>query len=122
MMNCVKHFRIINKIKSFLPFVIVLVSQLTLAQDAPSIEYPTDLFTADEASTYYEKSIKMSQSGSAYYLMNLRAFFGANNVLLKTTKNPKVIAYQKELIDNILGTAKKSKNIVHNKSPYKDDF
>ncbi|HTN08998.1 hypothetical protein [Agriterribacter sp.] len=80
------------------------------------------LFYKDRAEILYEKSIDLSSSGNTHELMSLRAYLGANNALVSVNPDPEVIDYQRKLINNIINTARISKDIPNNQSPFQDEF
>lgn len=62
-----------------------------------------------------------SQSGDAYYLMNLRHSIGALNSLILTTEDEYWIEEHKQIINNLINSAEISANIPNNQS-YHDNF
>lgn len=65
--------------------------------------------------------VRKSKSGNAYVFMEMRSYLGGLNNLILKTNNERYINKQRNLIDNIIKSSKKSAAIKNNRS-YNDTF
>src|SRR5699024_6312651 len=108
--------------KILIGFCFFIVPSLIMGQELYSTTFLKKDITPKNIKHYSQTALKLSKNGDAYFLMNLRAYLGANNEIIRKTESEGVIDYQRTLIDNIINAAQPSKDILHNASPYLDRF
>src|SRR5690554_2106041 len=102
-------------------FVLLMFYQCK-AQNKVSIP-PSPYFFINtiESQRQYVKAVGFSNRGNSYQFMDLRGYLDTNNVLIKKQNKENVIEFQWLLINNVVNSAQISKDIKHNKSPFKDN-
>src|SRR5690554_2839564 len=103
-------------------FVLLMFYQCK-AQNKVSIP-PSPYFFINtiESQRQYVKAVGFSNRGNSYQFMDLRGYLDTNNVLIKKQNKENVIEFQWLLINNVVNSAQISKDIKHNKSPFKDNY
>ncbi len=102
-------------------FLFIFSSQ-SFPQRIEKPQYFESFFDPQIADKLLKQSINYSTSGNVYNFMNLRAFLGANNSIISVNLSKDVINYQKQIVDNLIQSARISKTIPNNKSPFKDSY
>lgn len=112
-----------NKYFNILVLLLIslLVAQCKSHNEAVSTHY-FKIWDKETAQDIEKRVERLSCSGNAYNLMSLRAYLGANNVVLKEQNDKGVIEYQVSIIENLINSAEESRDIENNKSPYNDEF
>jgi len=105
-------------------FFITIFCSSCVSQNNNKIKDFYSLYTRDGKVDLSEKinAVNKSRSGDSYQFMELRRPLGALNTIISVTSDSALIQEQITLINNVLDTAKKSKNIPNNKSEFKDDY
>src|SRR5690554_3231229 len=101
------------KVKTYwiLYFTLFMLMNQAFSQQVESPLYFRSFFDTQKANKLLKQSMVYSNSGNVYNLMNLRAFLGANNVVISKGIDKEVIEYQKLIINNLIKSAEISKDI-----------
>ena len=111
-----KYFNIIA-----VSLISLLVAQCNSQNELVSTHY-SKIWNSETVQSIEKRIENLSCSGNAYNLMSLRAYLGANNAAIKELQDKNSIESQLSIIENLINSAEKSRDIQNNKSPYNDEF
>lgn len=111
-----KYFNIIA-----VSLISLLVAQCNSQNELVSTHY-SKIWNSETVQSIEKRIENLSCSGNAYNLMSLRAYLGANNAAIKELQDKNSIESQLSIIENLINSAEKSRDIQNNKSPYNDQF
>ncbi|WP_343557300.1 hypothetical protein [Sphingobacterium sp.] len=112
-----------NKINLCLLLLLVFGLQYScVAQKDVIKDNPYSLISGGNGVKDYNHAIAISEKGNAYQFMGLRRYLGANNALVEKANEKSAINFQWRLIENLINSARVSRQISNNKSPFKDKY